>query len=805
MYTSYCFFFFQIIRILFKVAIILGCSNSAFGLFYIQPTLKYRPHLQEWRDYENSPFLIELQEGVYNERDQILTIPSFCTVLQGHIQLKCSRLVYKQRKNTIFVWKGQLKDTFGDRIYFDKGILNHTLTTGTLHNVRMLTYLRERITAKKIIKLSKKKIRGERVAYTPCYACKDQLETPLWSLHSAILEHNQEKAETEYTDTTLKFKGVPFLHIPYFYLPTRPRSGLLAPYVGSNVGAGFYTGTPYYYRINSQQDFQITPFYMTKGGEMISSEYRQRFYQGELRVSGAANFAPQNQMPNHQSLRGYGSLDLEAHCSPYWRFFMHEYGVSDRTFFTTRPFFGFTSAPYLESKSGVEGYYPHHWCSLRTLRYQDLSPNDVTQGSCAVAPELKYEYKSGLFNKRLSTDIQIGSVSLYRKEGTQMQRATVDAMLETHYLSPQGFQIHGSARLGQAIYSAQIRPFSPLGQTPAYTPLALGYEKPAEQIRNPVPSSTINTHYYRAFPEVEGTIAYPFMAGWCCTITPTLQMVGAASHINSWRIPNQDSENFQFHDGNLLGHSRFPGLDRVDDGSRINYALHIHTQFNKNHTMEAYIGQRYSITKPACELAYVGISKGFSDVVGRVSWNGPWTKVLYRFRAQAPKLRSQVHMLGGAIGTPILEFSGNYIFFAENSREINPTHRILAHQATLQLKTNFFTQHWHVRTFVTQNLKKTMYAPEFYADSKRWNRPLNQGLGFGYQNECFLLDFFLQYSRYRMGADLRPGISIGVSINFKQLGQIRTQKQLFSRKPDIRQTDRPTSSPSSGVEAFFPT
>ena len=107
---------------------------------------------------------------------------------------------------------------------------------------------------------------------------------------------------------------------------------------------------------------------------------------------------------------------------------------------------------------------------------------------------------------------------------------------------------------------------------------------------------------------------------------------------------------------------------------------------------------------------------------------------------------------------------------------------------------------------MTQNFKKNrIYSSEFYGNQGHWNRPLNQGVGLGYENECFLLDFFLQYSRYRMAADLRPGISFGLSINFKQLGQIRTKKQLFSRNPDARQTDRPPISPSSGVEAFFPT
>ncbi|WP_207760897.1 LPS-assembly protein LptD [Holospora curviuscula] len=787
---------------MFKVGILLYYADFAFAIFSIQPTLRYRPHIQDWKLHQDSPFLVELQEGGYDDTHHILKVSGLCTVRKGNIQLECKNLVYDQAKSKVFVWKAHLKDSSGDRIFFEKGVLNPTLTTGTLNDVRMLTYLRERITARKIIKSSEEKIRGEHISYTPCYACKDKLETPLWSLHSSIVEQNQQTSETEYTDTTLKLKGIPLLYIPYFYLPTRPRSGILAPYMGANVGAGFYTGLPYYYRINPHQDLKITPFYMTKGGGMLASDYRRRFFQGELRVSGAANSAPKQQTVDHQAFRGYGALDLETHFSPYWRFFMHEYSVSDRTFFTTRPFFGFTSAPYLESKSGVEGFYPKHWVSLRTLRYQNLSLDDVTQGSCAVAPELKYCYKSELFHKRLATDIEIGSVSLYRKEGTQMQRASLDTMLETHYLTPQGVQFHGSARLGQAVYSAQLRSFA-LRESPIYTPFEPVYVRPEHaNVSYPVP---INTHYYRVFPEAEGSARYPFILGWRWIITPIIQGVAAPSGINSWRIPNQDSENAQFHDGNLLAHSRFPGLDRVDDGSRINYAVQIQGKVNNTQHIEGYIGQRYSITKPALELGSVGIPKGFSDVVGRVSWNGPWAKLLYRFRAQVPQLRSQVHMVGGTVGTPVLECSGSYVFVAIDLKERAPFYRTLAHQATLQIKTNLLTRHWHVRAFITQNFKKnSVYIPEFYTHQRRFNRPLNQGVGLGYENECFLLDLFVQYSRYRMAADLRPGISFGISINFKQLGQIRTKKQLFSRNPDARQADRPPLSPVSGIEAFFP-
>ncbi|GAJ46161.1 LPS-assembly protein LptD [Holospora elegans E1] len=782
----------------------LSYSNTAFALFSLHPSVRYCPHVQDWKAYQDSPFLVELQEGSYDEKSRVLIVSGPCTLRQGHVKLECSYLLYDQSKNEIFVQNGQLKDSAGDRIFFDKGTLKSTLSTGTLHNVRMLTYLRERITARKIIKFSEEKIRAERISYTPCHACKDRLsEEPLWSLHSTIVEQDQKNSQTEYTDTTLKLKGIPFIQVPYFYLPTRPRSGMLAPYVGGNVGAGFYTGLPYYYRMSAQQDLKVTPFYMQSGGGMIASDYRKRFYQGAVQISGAANLAPKQQTVDHQGFRGYGALDLDSHFSPHWRFFMHEYIVSDRTFFTTRPFFGFTSAPYLESKSGFEGFYPKHWFSFRTLRYQDLSPDDTTEGSCAVTPELKYCYRSGMFSKKITADIEVGTVSLYNKEGTQMQRATMDSALEVHHLTNRGIQIHGSVRLGQALYSAQICPLSVLHQPSPYTSFAMLYIQP-EKVSPLLGLPRINTHYYRIFPEAEVTFRYPVMMGCRWIITPELQTVAAPGKINSWRIPNQDSQNVQFHDSNLLAHNRFTGLDRVDDGSRVNYALNVQYQLNCTQNIEAYIGQRWSVTPPALELIPVGIRKGFSDVVGRVSWNSSWAKLLYRFRVHTPKLDSQTHMLGGSIGSKILECSGNYIFISAPPLAINPLYRTLAHQITIQAKTNLFTRNWHLRAFVTQNLKKNR-TYELSENIPHSNRPLNQGVGVGYENECFLFDFFLQYSRYRMAEDLRPGISFGISINLKQLGKIQTSKQLFSRKPDKRQSEIPSFPSNCGVETFFPT
>ena len=780
-------------------AALMLSTREGHANFSIHPTLKHAQHFEYWRDDKACPLIAELQEGRYDSKQEILDVWGHCLLRKGHTQLQCDRLHYDQARNTLWIWKGVLQDSSGDIVHFNRGALRHDLNSGTLHDVRILTRLRERVTARKIVKSSANTLHGERVAYTSCESCKDNLSDPLWSLHGAVIEQDLSQNETQYRDATLKFKGVPIAYAPYFYLPTKPRSGVLAPYVGSNVGAGVYTGVPYYWRINPSQDMKVTPFYMSQGGEMLASQYRKRFYQGEMSISGAGNVTSKTQAP-HQ-MRGYGTFDLKAHLSPEWRLTMQEYGVSDRTFFTTRPFFGFTSAPYLESKSTLEAFYPKHWISLRSLRYQDLSPEYMTEGSCAVAPEIQYAYTSALPLKHTFTQFKAGTASLYRKEGTQMQRANVDASIEHRTRTHYGNTVHTSLHLGQALYSAQIYAPSELLQRnflnykPHTLPSTIEYPQS--------PNNSVHTQYYRVFPEAQTTISWPTaVRRWI--FTPTVQAVVAPTHVNSWRIPNQDSQNFQFHDGNLFAKSRFPGIDRVDDGSKINYAIHAQYMMNATQHIEAYVGQRYSLSQPAQELSLVGIRKGFSDLVGRVSWKSQYAKLLYRFRERAHPWTSQVHMVGGSVGPALLQCSGSYMFFALDPKNNHQQKgEVLSHQTTVQLKSNMFTKHWNVRCFVTQNLHRNKIEAFEYKKS----RPLNQGAGLGYENECLAFDVFVQYSRYKMGRDLRPGISFGFMIHFKPLGQIRTSRQLFSRKPDIRQSNGAhveVPKTTEALEAFFP-
>ncbi len=56
-------------------------------------------------------------------------------------------------------------------------------------------------------------------------------------------------------------------------------------------------------------------------------------------------------------------------------------------------------------------------------------------------------------------------------------------------------------------------------------------------------------------------------------VEPIAQVVLAPNGSNPGKIPNEDSQDFEFDDTNLFSLNRFTGVDRVTPGSRVDYGL----------------------------------------------------------------------------------------------------------------------------------------------------------------------------------------------------------------------------------------
>jgi LPS-assembly protein len=107
--------------------------------------------------------------------------------------------------------------------------------------------------------------------YSTCDVGKHQ-----WEFRAKTVNLNKDTGVGVARSATMRFKGVPFMYLPYFTFPLddRRKSGFLYPTFGSSSHSGTYLSTPYYFNIAPNYDATVTPTYYTERGLMLGAEFR---------------------------------------------------------------------------------------------------------------------------------------------------------------------------------------------------------------------------------------------------------------------------------------------------------------------------------------------------------------------------------------------------------------------------------------------------------------------------------------------------------------------------------------------------
>ncbi len=97
-----------------------------------------------------------------------------------------------------------------------------------------------------------------------------------WELSATTINLNNKTQQGHANNVVVRFKGVPFLYLPYLRFPIGDErlSGFLFPGFGSSTKNGNELIVPYYWNIHPQFDATITPHYMAKRGTQLRSEFR---------------------------------------------------------------------------------------------------------------------------------------------------------------------------------------------------------------------------------------------------------------------------------------------------------------------------------------------------------------------------------------------------------------------------------------------------------------------------------------------------------------------------------------------------
>ena len=138
--------------------------------------------------------------------------------------------------------------------------------------------------AGKVDKLDSYRSRFQDLFYTAC----DPGDLD-WHLRAAKLEIDDESGRGNATHTTIYFQEVPFVYLPYFQFPIDDRrlSGMLTPTLGYSDDLGASLVVPVYWNMAPNYDMTITPAWFGKRGLQLNTENRYlfEFGRGQLDLS----------------------------------------------------------------------------------------------------------------------------------------------------------------------------------------------------------------------------------------------------------------------------------------------------------------------------------------------------------------------------------------------------------------------------------------------------------------------------------------------------------------------------------------
>ena len=272
----------------------------------------------------------------------------------------------------------------------------------------------------------------------------------------------------------------------------------------------------------------------------------------------------------------------------------------------------------------------------------------------------------------------------------------------------------------------------------------------------------------RAVPFGALFMRWPFMraagAYGSQIVEPEVQLVTAPNigTMQNDRIPNEDSLDLEYSDANLFSLNRYPGIDRIEGGSRVDYALHGAWYLPKGALLDGVLGQSYRFRKDSDYFAESGLTDNISDIVGWVTVApATYFNLTYRTRLSHTDLGRRMIDATAFVGAPLLNFTGGYLYTTTNpyvqflTATPRPAYFTPRHEATLQAASSFGD--WSLAAGTERNLQTGKF------DNATFNGT--------WQNDCFGVSviFFRRITSFNLD---NGSTTLLLQLTFKTLGNV---------------------------------
>ncbi len=684
------------------------------------------------------PVVITADDLRHDEQGGRIVAAGNVQVTQGGRTVRADRVVYDSRAGRVTALGNvSMTEPGGETVFGKRVVLSEDLRDGVIERFRMLFPDGTRLAANGATRTGGRRTKMAKVVFSPCKLCEeDPTRAPLWRLKARRVIHDQKTRDIEYRDAWLEIYGLPVFYTPYFSHPdptVERRSGFLAPTFGTGKQLGAWIRAPYYWRIGRDRDATLTPLISTRENPVLFAEYRERLEKGAIVFSGSFTSTGQSN-PEIRPIfrdrsRGHFFGKIRYDIDNSWRLGIDGNWSADDTYLRR---YDVADADSLETTAWLEGFHGRSYTVFRLHHFQGLRVDDSYRRAPLVAPYVEHERFGAPVRSLGRWHFGFSTANLTRWEGTDSYRTTINLGWRLPHIDKStGLKFVGTFDLfADGYHVADL-------------------ERPA--------AGDFNGFAGRFHPVAELEVRYPLvreLGNVRLIVEPRAALIGTTTGLNASKIPNEDSVDFEFDDANLFSPNRYPGRDRVDEGSRFVYGVNAAFFGNRGGQSELFLGQSLRLAGSGDFARGSGLRNAISDLVGLMRINpGQYLDLAYRFRLHPGKFKAQRSEVTGFAGVPALNFSTSYLLFEspETDGDI-PTREEMA-----------FT----VRSRVTKQW--TAFS------GGRWNLAegggnLNWRVGGLFSNECCSLHLSLGQS-FTRDRDIRPSTDFLFRFGLKHLGQ----------------------------------
>ncbi len=609
--------------------------------------------------------LADKVEYVGDDVDKKIIATGDVVAIQGNQKVIADFIEYDLNKD-ILLAEGQVKILQRDGYIIDanKVILSDRLKFGSIYDFTILMPDKSTLRGK-FAKREEEFITDiDKGYYTACQICSGK--ATIWDIKAKSATLDQEENSMTYHHAILSFYEVPILYTPYlshYTSKAERKSGFLRPDYGMSTYLGTMVDVPYYFNIAPDQDATLNTVYTSKRGVVLEGEYRHLFAEGQVNSSGSITSAdhyippilPAGQSPLAHDIRYSLNSDVDFALSENNYAGWHTKVASDKAY---RRDYNYGTEDFITSRVYNSAYQERGFYEIQALSFQNLrpfvsdsEPNYMHQ-TPMVMPLLESKHELHQFEDDSSLSIGVNALKIHRYVGAETNRLSIKNQWQKPLILDSGHNFNFFSSVRNDFYYYENAPTN-----------------------NQINNQTYTGNVTRTIPEAGVDWSYPLGRSFgqnSVIISPMASVIFTPYTNYNENIYNEDSPSNELNDGNLFSHSKYSGIDLIQNTPRVNYGVKA-SSYQQQLNTSALFGQSYQ-QRPQDPTTGTREER-YSDYVGRLKGENQRVTVFYQFILDKDNFSNKVNILSTTLRHQKAYVTSNLIYYRNGQTVDNVKNR----------------------------------------------------------------------------------------------------------------------------------